>query len=130
MLWDCCSISKYLFSDGVTYMSHVFLCVFFRNVFAFTMVFILSSTPLSPHIHSNGSSEVSGGAIRTEIGSNVCVEDSRFKRNEAGVSGGGIYGKGELQLINSVFEENKAHVVRKLRRGTRISNTSICVRLV
>lgn len=69
---------------------------------------------------------MNGGAIRTENGSNVCIEDSRFKRNEAGVSGGGIYSKGELQLINAVFEENIANLVRKLKHW-RCIYCGVCI---
>mmetsp|Transcript_31089 Transcript_31089/g.68256 ORF Transcript_31089/g.68256 Transcript_31089/m.68256 type:complete len:833 (+) Transcript_31089:362-2860(+) len=75
---------------------------------------VWSNTPLQQnicHCHfTSNESEINGGAIRTENGSNVCIEDSRFKRNEAGTIGGGIYSKGELQLINTVFEENRANL--------------------
>lgn len=64
-------------------------------------------------INSNDAKEI-GGAIRTEIGSKVCIEDSRFKGNKAASRGGGIYSRGELELINDVFEENEANVVRAI----------------
>ena len=95
---------------------YVILFFAFIKYLYFFISTILSTSSFNTHTCSNGSSKVSGGAIRSELGSNVCIEDSRFKKNNAGISGGGIYSKGELQLINSVFEENKANVVRMFRR--------------
>ena len=61
---------------------------------------------------SNKNEEGNGGAIRTEIKTDICVENSRFMSNHADVVGGAIYNKGKLNVHNSMFEENAATMVR------------------
>ena len=61
---------------------------------------------------SNENEEGNGGAIRTEITTDICFENSRFLSNQADVVGGAIYNKGKLNVHNSMFEENAATMVR------------------
>lgn len=65
-------------------------------------------------VRSNKNEEGNGGAIRTEIKTDICVENSRFMANLADVVGGAIYNKGKLDVHNSIFEENAATMVRAL----------------
>ena len=61
---------------------------------------------------SNKNKEGNGGAIRTEIKTDIFVENSRFMSNQANVVGGAIYNKGKLDVHNSTFEGNAATMVR------------------
>ena len=61
---------------------------------------------------SNKNKEGNGGAIRTEIKTDIFVENSRFMSNQANVNGGAIYSKGKLDVHNSTFGENAATMVR------------------
>ena len=72
-------------------------------------------------VRSNKNEEGNGGAIRTEIKTDICVENSRFMSNQADVVGGAIYNKGKLDVHDSVFEENAATMVR--------ATTYLCIAL-
>lgn len=81
--------------NGCDSQPHLFICV---------LVVLLSS-------RSNKNEEGNGGAIRTEIETDICVENSRFVSNQADVVGGAIYNKGKLNVHKSTFEDNAATMV-------------------
>ena len=62
-------------------------------------------------VRSNKSGKGNGGAIRTEIKTNINIENSRFMANQADAHGGAIYNKGMLDLHNITFGDNAATMV-------------------
>ena len=73
---------------------------------------VWSNTPLEQNIchcqFSENESYQNGAAIRTEVDSKLCIEETRFRSNKAYFSGGAIFNKGVITLTDDVFEENEA----------------------
>jgi hypothetical protein len=57
---------------------------------------------------TGGSTQDSGGAVSIAKDANVVIEESTIKGNVAAIDGGAIYNKGNLSIVQSSIEGNKA----------------------
>ena len=85
-------------------------CMSFKSLY--TSIRIHLSSFILIFVRSNISGKgTNGGAIRTEIKTNINIENSRFMANQADAHGGAIYNKGILKLHNSTLNDNAATMV-------------------